>query len=153
MTELVLHEIGAEQQMLELFCGLGTFTAHLAQLGKVDAFEGNKTALDILSSADPAIANITARQRDLFKHPLTKAEFAGYDLVLLDPPRDGARRQVEELAQAPTNKIIYVSCNPVTFARDGRILQEGGYQLHKVTPVDQFWHAHHVELVAVFSRW
>ncbi len=153
MTELVLAEISTKQHMLELFCGIGTFTAHLATLGKVDAFEGNKTATDILSSAIPKIANITTRQRDLFKHPLSKAELVGYDLVLLDPPRDGARRQAEELAQAPTNKIIYVSCNPVTFARDGRILQEGGYQLHKVTPVDQFWHAHHVELVAVFSRW
>lgn len=153
MTQLIVEEIKQGEHILELFCGTGTFTAFLADLGKVDAYEGNQSALEILTSATPALPGVTAHKRDLFKRPLKSGELASYDVVVMDPPRDGARGQAEELARAPVNKIVYVSCNPISFARDGRILQEGGYQLTKVTPVDQFWQAHHVELVAVFSRW
>jgi 23S rRNA (uracil1939-C5)-methyltransferase len=74
------------------------------------------------------------------------------DAVVIDPPRAGAEAQVRELAQSDVPVIAFVSCNPVTFARDARILTDGPYQLDWVQVVDQFRWSSHVELVAKFSR-
>ena len=79
-------------------------------------------------------------------------EIENYDAVIFDPPRAGARRQAEALAVSPVSRVIAVSCNPETFARDARILVDGGYRLDKVIPIDQFLWSPHVELVASFRR-
>jgi 23S rRNA (uracil1939-C5)-methyltransferase len=75
-----------------------------------------------------------------------------YDAVVFDPPRQGAQAQSLQLAAGKVPVVIAVSCNPATFARDARILVDGGYRLEGVTPVDQFRHTPHVELVAKFAR-
>jgi 23S rRNA (uracil1939-C5)-methyltransferase len=72
--------------------------------------------------------------------------------VILDPPRAGAEQQVGSLARSTVRRVAYVSCNPGTFARDARILADGGYALGWVQPVGQFRWSTHVELVACFSR-
>jgi 23S rRNA (uracil1939-C5)-methyltransferase len=77
---------------------------------------------------------------------------AEFDAVVFDPPRQGAQAQVRELACSPAPLIVAVSCNPATFARDARLLVDGGYRLARVTPVDQFRYSPHVELVARFER-
>jgi len=71
---------------------------------------------------------------------------------VFDPPRQGAEAQARALAQGTVPVIVGVSCNPATFARDARILADGGYKLTRVTPVDQFRYTPHVELVARFER-
>ena len=71
---------------------------------------------------------------------------------MFDPPRDGAQAQARELAKSNVPIVIAVSCNAATFARDARILIDGGYRLHSVTPVDQFRYTAHVEIVAKFMR-
>ncbi len=88
----------------------------------------------------------------MFRRPLVAAELAGCDAVVLDPPRQGAEAQARALAQSKTARIVYVSCNPATFARDARILIDGGYRLVSVVPVDQFRYSAHVELVGVLER-
>jgi 23S rRNA (uracil1939-C5)-methyltransferase len=75
-----------------------------------------------------------------------------YDAAVFDPPRQGAQAQVQQLAASKIPVVIAVSCNAATFARDARILTDGGYSLERVTPVDQFRHTPHVELVARFER-
>ncbi|HEY1838580.1 MAG TPA: 23S rRNA (uracil(1939)-C(5))-methyltransferase, partial [Rhizomicrobium sp.] len=75
-----------------------------------------------------------------------------YDAVVLDPPRAGAERQCAELAKSKIRRVFYVSCSPATFARDARILVNGGYRMGAVTPVDQFLWSSHTELVANFTR-
>ena len=90
--------------------------------------------------------------RDLFRSPLMAAELKRFDAVVFDPPRQGAQAQARELARSKIATVVAVSCNPTTFARDARILIDGGYRLTRVTPVDQFLYSAHVELVARFER-
>ena len=95
---------------------------------------------------------IDARQRDLFRDPLSVRELNGFDAVVFDPPRAGAAEQAERLAQSKVPVIIAVSCNPATLARDARALIDGGYNMGVVTPIDQFIYSPHLEAVAVFKR-
>jgi 23S rRNA (uracil1939-C5)-methyltransferase len=90
--------------------------------------------------------------RDLEARPLLAGELERFDAVVFDPPRAGARAQCAELAKSAVRRIIAVSCNPATFARDARLLVDGGFRLSRVHPVDQFVWSPHVELVASFER-
>lgn len=133
----------------DLFCGCGTFTGPLLdKVGKVSAFDiGGMEALQKAKAP-----HLTAVKRDLFKNPLRKDELDAFDAVVFDPPRAGAREQMEELARSRVKTAIGVSCNPATFARDARLLCDHGFRLEKVQIVDQFVWSHHVELVGLFTR-
>jgi 23S rRNA (uracil1939-C5)-methyltransferase len=135
----------------DLFSGLGTFA--FAMPGRVYAAEGARDAIMALKSA-AALAQrpIFAEHRDLYRRPLTVAELDRFDAIVLDPPRSGAREQVEALAACQTKVIGYVSCNPSSFARDAKILCDGGWRLDWVKPVGQFRWSTHVELAARFVR-
>ncbi len=119
-------------------------------------FEADKAALAALARAaghaSPALKPVSVEARDLFRRPMSAAELAPFDAVVFDPPRAGAEAQARDLAKSAVPVVVGVSCNPQTFARDARILVDGGYLLESVTPVDQFRHSPHVELVAVFRR-
>jgi 23S rRNA (uracil1939-C5)-methyltransferase len=140
------------QKIADLFCGRGTLSFPLSQKARVDGYESDQQALmalqeGILKSKRP----ITSYQRDLFTKPLSVEELNPYDVVVIDPPRAGAEAQCINLASSQVGKIIYVSCNPQTFARDAATLISGGYNLINVTPVDQFAWSPHVEVVGVFE--
>ena len=91
-------------------------------------------------------------RRDLFRNPLLAGEFKSFDAVVLDPPRAGAAAQVGELVRSKVGHIVYASCDPGTFARDARVLQDAGYRLEKLMPIDQFLWSVHVELIALFEK-
>ncbi len=93
-----------------------------------------------------------AQTRDLFRRPVLPQELAKVDAVVFDPPRQGAEAQARQLAASKVRLVVGVSCNAATFARDARILTDGGYRLTRVTPVDQFRYSSHVELVGRFER-
>jgi len=95
---------------------------------------------------------VRAETRDLFRRPLMPQELRDFDAVVFDPPRQGAQAQALQLAASKIPVVVAVSCNAATFARDARILVDGGYKIEGVTPVDQFRHTPHVELVARFTR-
>ncbi|HYL47835.1 MAG TPA: class I SAM-dependent RNA methyltransferase, partial [Stellaceae bacterium] len=95
---------------------------------------------------------VTVERRDLARRPLSAEELARFDAVVFDPPRTGAAVQSRELAASAVPRVVAVSCNPATFARDARILADGGYTLAHVTPVDSFIWSPHLELVARFER-
>jgi 23S rRNA (uracil1939-C5)-methyltransferase len=95
---------------------------------------------------------VKAEVRDLFRRPLMPQELRDYDTVVFDPPRQGAQAQASQLAASKIPTVVAVSCNVPTFARDAKILIDGGYRLETVVPVDQFRHTPHVELVAKFAR-
>jgi 23S rRNA (uracil1939-C5)-methyltransferase len=118
---------------------------------RVHAIDADAALLQAMTAARGTY-RITAEQRDLFAQPLSASELKGFDAVVFDPPRAGARAQAEELARSAVPIIAAVSCNPSTFARDARILVDGGYRLETVTPVDQFLWSPHLELVAIFRR-
>ena len=135
----------------DLFAGLGTFA--LALPGRVLAAEGARDALLNLRTAGArAGRTLIADHRDLFRRPYRTSELSRFDAIVLDPPRAGAGEQIAELATATCGRVVYVSCNPATFARDARALVDGGWRLGRVSPVGQFRWSTHVELVARFER-
>ena len=140
----------------DLYAGCGTFTFPLARAGfAVHAVEGAKAAVHALDAAARAAGlggPVTAERRDLERRALKPADMEGLDLVVFDPPRAGARTQAQRLAGSAVPVVVAISCNPATFARDARLLADGGYRLESVTPVDQFLWSPHVELAAVFRR-
>ncbi len=147
----VRQAVGPARVVADLFAGLGTFA--LALEGRVLAAEADREAAMILKG----VANRTQRpifvdHRDLFRRPLQPAELNRFEAIVLDPPRAGAREQVEHLAASSVPRIAYVSCNPVTFARDARMLVDGGYRLDWVRPVGQFRWSTHAELASCFTR-
>jgi 23S rRNA (uracil1939-C5)-methyltransferase len=104
------------------------------------------------AAAAPGLKPVETQVRDLFRRPLVAAELARFDAVVFDPPRQGAQAQARALAESTVPIVIAVSCNPATFARDARVLVDGGYRFGAVTPVDQFRYSPHVEIVARFAR-
>ena len=151
LVDAVLAAVGDAWKIADLFAGLGTFTLPLSRRAAVHAVEGDASAMAALSSAARTLPNVTAARRDLFDDPLTASELSRFDAVVFDPPRAGAREQSTQIAASGVPIVVAVSCNPATFARDARILTDGGYRLERVTPVDQFVWSAHVELVARFT--
>ncbi len=155
MRALVVAATGSARFIADLFCGVGTFALALAAEAKVDAFDSDGDAVAALGSAvrtAQGLKPVSARQRDLFREPLSRRELSDYDAVVFDPPRTGAKAQAEMLAKSDVATVVAVSCNPGTFARDAHLLVAGGYELTEVTPIDQFVFSEHVELVAVFRK-
>lgn len=143
--------VEGRRAVADLFAGLGTFALSLN--APVHAVEGSREAiLALQAGARRAGKAVYCEHRDLFRRPLTAEELDRFDAVILDPPRAGAREQVEHLARSNVPCIAYVSCNPSTFARDAKRLTEAGYSLETVRPVGQFRWSTHVELAATFSR-
>jgi 23S rRNA (uracil1939-C5)-methyltransferase len=139
--------------MADLFAGLGTFALGLGRERKVLAVEADRAA-HLACKAAAAVSGraLFTMHRDLFRNPLQPAELNRFDGVLLDPPRAGARAQVAELAASTVARIVYVSCNPSSWARDAAVLTASGYRLTKLRPVGQFRWSTHVELVSLFER-
>ena len=135
----------------DLFAGLGTFA--LALPARVYAAEGARDAIMALKAgAAHGGRPIFTEHRDLFRRPLTVAELDRFDAIVIDPPRAGARDQAEALAASQTKVIGYVSCNPSSFARDAKMMVEGGWRIDWIQPVGQFRWSTHVELAARFVR-
>jgi 23S rRNA (uracil1939-C5)-methyltransferase len=155
LAALVLDYCGRARQIADLFCGVGPFALRLAAKSRISAFDSDEGAVNALQKAamgTSGLKPIRAEARDLFRRPLVPQELRDYDAVVFDPPRQGALAQAQQLAASKVPAVIAVSCNVATFARDARILTEGGYSIERVTPVDQFRHTPHVELVARFAR-
>jgi len=137
----------------DLFSGLGTFAFALTGKHKVLAVEAEKAALLALKmAAAKARLPIEGAHRDLFRNPMRPEELAGFDGVLLDPPRAGARAQIEQLTHSRVARIVYISCNPSSWSRDGALLAAAGYDLREVRPVGQFRWSTHVELASLFVK-
>ena len=150
----VLEAAEGAKSAADLFSGIGTFALRLAAGMKVAAFDNHEPSILALQAAakSPGLKPVTASTRDLFRWPLVTDELKKIDFVVLDPPRQGAESQARELAKSKVKKIAYVSCEADSFARDAKILIDGGFKLGQVTPVDQFQYSPHVELVGVFKR-
>jgi len=155
LAQLVMEGVGKAKMVADLFCGLGPFALRLAERSQVTGFDSDRPAVASLAAAAKATVGmkpLTAVVRDLFREPLVPGELAAFDAVVFDPPRAGAEAQARQLAKSKVAAIVAVSCDPMTLARDAEILVKGGYDLARVTPVDQFKYSHHVETVAVFRR-
>jgi 23S rRNA (uracil1939-C5)-methyltransferase len=154
LARLVTEHVGQARRIADLFCGVGPFALRLAARARITAADSDAAAIAALGQAakTPGLKPITAEARDLFRRPLAPDELQLFDTVVFDPPRQGAEAQARQLAASRVPLVVAVSCNAATFARDARILVDGGYRLITVTPVDQFRHSAHVEIVGNFQR-
>jgi len=155
LARLVEAHCGGATTVADLFCGVGPFALRLAERARVTAADNDADAIAALRRAAAGaqgLKPVAAQVRDLFRSPLVPAELKQFDAVVFDPPRQGAEAQARELAASIVPVVVAVSCNPTTFARDARVLVDGGYRLVRVTPVDQFLYSAHVEVVACFKR-
>ncbi len=148
---------GADDTVLDLFSGLGNFSLVLARLVKrVIAVEGSTEMVQRLQSnaQHNHLDNVEGYCADLFKdvhkYPWAQQE---YDSILLDPARSGAQEIIRYLPRFKASKVLYVSCNPATLARDAAIMvNENGYKLAKIGVMDMFPHTTHVESMVLFSK-
>jgi 23S rRNA (uracil1939-C5)-methyltransferase len=153
LVDAVLEWMGDAAEVADLFSGLGTFAFAMAGGANVTACEAARDAvLACKSGALRAGKRMDIQHRDLFRNPLRAADLGRFDMVVIDPPRAGARTQVEQLAASGVGKIAYVSCNPSSWSRDCALLMEKGYRLADLRPVGQFRWSTHVELASLFLK-
>ncbi len=155
LVTAVLEAAQGFSRVVDLFSGSGTFTLPLAKLAEVHAVESSAemtATLDLGWRHATGLKTVTTEARDLFRRPLEPDEIARFDLAVIDPPRAGAEAQIATLARSGLRKIVMVSCNPVTFARDAETLIKAGFGLDWLDIVDQFRWSPHVELVGSFTR-
>lgn len=142
-------------RVVDLFAGSGTFTLPLAKRAEVHAVEGESEMLAALDRGwreGVQLRKVTTETRDLFRRPLEPDELRRFDAAVIDPPRSGAEAQIEALTRSDIKTIAMVSCNPITFARDAKMLVDAGFKMPWVQTVDQFRWSAHVEIVAGFTR-
>ena len=145
LIQLVKDALTTEKKGLDLFCGTGTFTKPLLEMGiQMTGYDSEKQSVSALGA--------NGIVRDLFRNPLLPTELNEADFVVMDPPRAGAKAQTEQLAQSAVKKIILISCNPATAARDIHILIDVGYQASTLTVVDQFAYTDHVEICTILEK-
>jgi len=155
LSDLVTAHAGHVSTAADLFCGVGPFALRLAAKATVFAADGDAVAIGALDRAVRFAQNLKPIERvvrDLAHDPLLPSELASFDAVVFDPPRAGAMAQADSLASSAVPLVVGVSCDPGTFARDAATLVDGGFVLERVTPVDQFKYAAHVEMVGLFRR-
>ena len=155
LAALVADHCKRSKHVADLFCGVGPFALRLAAKSRVTAFDNDANSVNALQKAVASTSGLKplkAETRDLFRRPLVVQELRDYDAVVFDPPRQGAQAVATQLAASKITTVVAVSCNVATFARDAKILIDGGYKIEGVTPVDQFRHTPHVELVARFKK-
>jgi len=155
MVDFAVAAAQGASRIVDLYSGVGTFTFRLAEIGGVHAADSSAPAIAALKGAvgsAPGLKAITAEARDLARRPVLSTELKKVDVAVLDPPRAGALEQHIEIANSKVARVVSVSCNPATFARDAKVLTDAGFRLERVLPVDQFLWSPHIELVGVFSR-
>ncbi len=152
LRALVTKALSNCKNIADLFAGLGTFSLSIEQ--NVIAIEGENELVKAMQNNLNRIGlhNISAQTRDLFRNPLVPIELRDFDAVIIDPPRAGAQAQCETLAKSDISRIAFVSCDVKYFARDARILLDGGYKIQEIHLIDQFRFSNHLESFALFEK-
>ena len=155
LAEFAERALADTKKVADLFCGAGAFALRLARRHEVFAADADPAATGALARAaatTSGLRTLTTDTRDLFRRPLRPDELAAFDAALIDPPRAGAFEQARAIAASDLPLAVSISCNVGTFARDARVLIDGGFQIGSVIPLDQFRFSAHVEIAAVFRR-
>ena len=143
-------------KVLDLFCGLGNFTLPIAPyVNEVVGVEGSKAMVErgVENARHNDLSNTSFYEADLYSD-FTNEKWANqkFDKILIDPPRSGALDVVKYLKRFKAKRIVYISCNPATLARDSGVLIDNGYTLSQAGVMDMFPHTSHVESIALFER-
>ncbi|MBF0621910.1 MAG: 23S rRNA (uracil(1939)-C(5))-methyltransferase RlmD [Magnetococcales bacterium] len=156
LVSMVMERAGSGERVWDLFCGVGNFSLSLADnFSSVTGVESYRPAVQraVENSRVNGLDALTFHMANLSDAAqLAKLAWSEQDVVVLDPPREGAVAVAKALVDSPVKRVVYVSCDPATLARDAGVLQEGGYTLEEVVPLDMFPMAWHVESLALFTR-
>ncbi len=154
IVESVLKLIDTKHNVADLFCGLGLFSFYLYDMVEsIASFDCDVKAIQNINKVAKKLnLNIIAKDVDLFKKPISSDKLNQFDLVVMDPPREGAKNQALQIANSSLKHIIYVSCNPNSFIKDVQILINAGFKIRSIQPIDQFSYTNHLELVADIYR-
>jgi len=153
LVAAVREWLAGSPTVADLFAGLGTFAFALSEDASVLAVEAARdTHLACKTAAGRSGRQVHSLHRDLFRNPLQEDELGRFAAVLLDPPRAGAKEQVGYLAGSTVPRVVYISCNPASWAKDAATLIAGGYRLAELRPVGQFRWSTHVELASLFIK-
>ena len=155
LTNFVNSHIPAEGKIVDLFSGIGTYSFSMTEAHKVHAVESHAGMVSHIKKAAKKYQLedvLTSDCRDLFHAPLSRKELSEFEAVVINPPRPGAKRQAEEIAASGVNRVVMISCNPGTFARDAKVLKNAGFSLAHAEGVDQFVYSPHLEIAAVFDK-
>ena len=147
MIDVVKKYSEKYKNIADLYCGIGTYSYPICENAKVFSYEGNKTMIDNFKKNK---SNIQAKLRDLFNQPLINNELNNFDLVVIDPPRNGAGNQIKYLNSSNVKRIIYISCSIEALMRDLKLLKE--YTIKKVFLVDQFYMTTHLETIVILDK-
>lgn len=153
----LLEYAGNNKYAIELFCGMGTFSFPLlSQCKKITAYDNASSAIHAATQAFNSLGKYQGRlqflERDLFRQPLLPTELNKADIIILDPPRAGAEEAVKQITRSNIQKIVMVSCNPKTFARDMNILNQAGFKLNRISLLDQFVYSPHMEVIGEITK-
>ena len=156
LTEFVLTHTKGAQRIIDCYCGLGTYSLPLAKRGAtVLALEGSESMIHALYNASRRAQlddRLTATTRDLYRSPLPSTDISRYDAIVINPPRNGALPQTHAIAKSTIARVVMISCNPITFERDAKILLQSGYRMTSVQAIDQFTMTSHLEIAACFEK-
>lgn len=154
LIEKTLEGLASSKRIVDLFCGIGTYSFPLAKQAKVTAYEIDEAMVRVVNqhAKNMKDSKLLALTRNLYTSPLTPNDLYAFDALVINPPRDGAKAQVEQVAKSKIKKLVMVSCNPATFTRDAAILRTAGFALTQASGLDQFVFSPHLEIVALFSR-
>jgi 23S rRNA (uracil1939-C5)-methyltransferase len=155
LADRVLAWTLGRKHVADLFAGIGTFALRLKEKALVRAIESDAQAVAAMKKASDGLAGgktLIAEARDLYRAPLAPLEMKGLDAIVFDPPRAGAEAQSAQIARSKIDLVVAISCDPASFARDARILIDGGYRLAEIETFDQFRFTSHVEIAAKFVR-
>ena len=158
LTKFAKHETRGSKKILDLFCGIGTYSVALCEDAVVHAVDDHELmVMNLRNASRTGNMRLTTEKRNLFTNPFSAYELSKFDGVVLNPPRSGAKAQREPIAKNQQNNlaklknVVMISCNPATFARDAKILKNAGYALKNAIAIDQFVYSPHLELAAHFS--
>jgi 23S rRNA (uracil1939-C5)-methyltransferase len=146
----VVHEcVGSPKRVLDLYCGNGNFTLGLEGVGRVVGIDHNRAVVEAAASRARGDWEYRAGDEELIRRGLRDAR---WDVVVIDPPRTGAKEIVGDISPERVGSVVYVSCDPATLARDLKTMTAAGWKLERVVAVDMFPNTPHVETVCKLER-
>ncbi|MCT4635478.1 MAG: methyltransferase [Rickettsiales bacterium] len=154
MAKIILQYLDKSKQILELYCGIGSFTIPISDKGQITAIEGSEEAIKAL---EKTIKNhqlpIKTIIKDLYQTPLPYNALNKYSQIVINPPRNGATPQIKQISEAKSvEKVILISCSLENFTRDAKILLKSDFTLTDVYPIDQFLYSKHLEIIGIFQK-
>jgi len=156
ISDFIKNKFDKKIIVADIYTGFGAYSFGIVELTKeIHAFEGSEEmAQSIAKNATKNGFNnrVKIEHRDLMLYPVSERELLKFDLAIINPPRNGAGPQIHKIANSELQNLIYVSCNPKTFARDAKILIDSGFKITKLVAIDQFYSSLHLEVVGVFER-